>query len=101
MDAGYEFHGAYERSFNKMVILDKARALRKEGNKAITVKIPDSPLSRSSHGGHGYAVYWIESEANKELRDQEARKRKTRNIEARIAKLADEITALEEELVAL
>ena len=97
MDAGYNFHGCYERSFNKIEVLDTARELRKAGNKAITVKVPDSKYSRGGRG-HGYAVYWIQSEANKELKAQEQRDQKRKNIKARIEKLYSEIEELEGEL---
>lgn len=65
MDKGYQFTGIYE--WNHELVKKRAAQLRKEGHKAVTIYSPGSKYSRSGRGG-GWSVYWIESEASKELK---------------------------------
>lgn len=74
---GYEYHGAYERYGGLEKIKERAKELRKQGNKAMVVYVPDSKYSRGGGGG-GHAIYWIESEANKAVRKAEAKAQRLR-----------------------
>ena len=57
-EAGYSFTGIWERTWKKEIVKEKAKALRKQGNKAIMV---------NDEGG--YSVYWIESPENIAIRE--------------------------------
>lgn len=91
-EAGYEFTGIYVRSFEHEEAKSRAKKLREEGNKAIVVKVPDSPLSRGGRG-HGYSVYWIESPANKTVRLMKQAEQNIANAKWRIQKLEEKYKA--------
>ena len=61
-EAGYSFTGIWERSWKKDIVKEKAKELRKQGNKAIMV---------SEEGG--YSVYWIESPVIKAAKEEKER----------------------------
>jgi hypothetical protein len=95
---GFTFHGSY--SFRKEEIKQRAAELRKQGHKARMVYIPSDKLSRG-HSGGGYSIYWIESEASKIARAEEARLSAIRNIERELATLEERKQKLEAQLAGL
>lgn len=79
--AGYSFTGSF--SWDKEEMKQRAKELRDKGNKAIVVNCPPNPLSRGHHG-MGYSVYWIQSEANREVEAKaEAERKRNRLIKER------------------
>jgi hypothetical protein len=89
-EAGYTFHGAYD--FSKAPIVERAKELRAQGNKAVVVYKPADKYSRS--GGGGYAIYWKESEANKTERIRRSYASTVSQTNAAIARLEAEIEEL-------
>ena len=94
--AGYEFTGAY--SWDKEEMKAAAAAERAKGNRAVTVDMAPSKLSRGYHGT-GYSVYIIKSEANIAAEAVERHDRKVASLQAGIAKKKAELESLEAELL--
>jgi hypothetical protein len=96
-ERGYTYHGAY--SWNQEEMKKRAAELRKEGNKAMVVYSPASPLSRSSSGG-GYSVYWIESEENRRARHLKEANGLAWRAQSKISRLINELAEANKELEA-
>jgi phage shock protein A len=61
---GYSYTGIWERSWEKDKVKARAKELRDAGNKAVMIP-----------RGTGISVYWIESDANRAVRELEQAER--------------------------
>ena len=98
---GYVYTGAY--SSNKEEMKQRAADERAKGNKACVVETPSSKYSRG-YGGMGYSVYYIESEANKKVKADDARlikiwqiRRSLKEAQIKADELKTELEELEKE----
>lgn len=104
MAQGYQFTGIYERATKKDIVKAQAATLRKLGNKAIVVKVPDSKYSRGPRS-YGWSVYWIESSENQKMREIkelnmeiEARRTQCLDLMNKYHNVLQEISKLEQQL---
>ncbi len=90
LNEGYTFQGCWVRSWKKEEAKDRAKQLRKEGNKAVVI---------SDQGGFG--VYWIESEANKQAKRELAKHNAIIAAQKKVERLTAELETARQELDAL
>jgi len=95
-EAGYMHHGAYSSNQEEMRIRrDELKAL---GNKAVMVPVKANPYSRGQNTGIvGYAIWWIESNKNRQQRllSSEMAKRVSLTIEK--VRLMERIAEIEKD----
>ena len=94
MEKGYQSTGVY--SHDKEEVKTRITREKAEGNRAVLVPVPASPLSRG-HSGGGWAMWRIESADNKIARLIAIKERRVRQLNQKITDLKYQIADLEKE----